>query len=131
MNKKMSVGHLFRRINTPLNIVSSLHTDSCPNNELIITESVNRAESMLIILPHQPMLTSKLLLSLVPTAVMSSIAHLRRRMMSLVGTIEGSSPNLHERRWLGRWISKSFDIHRPSSWRNHMSFLLRRKRRKD
>ena len=45
MNKKTSLGDSFRRINTPPNLVNSLHTDSCPNNELTITESVNRAES--------------------------------------------------------------------------------------
>ena len=41
MNKKTSLGESFCRINT----INSLHTDSCPNNELTITESVNRAES--------------------------------------------------------------------------------------
>ena len=45
VNKKTSLGDSFRRINTPPNLVNSLHTDSCPNNELAITESVNRAES--------------------------------------------------------------------------------------
>ena len=45
MNKKTSLGDSFCRINTPPNLVNSLHTDSCPNNELTITESVNRAES--------------------------------------------------------------------------------------
>ena len=45
MNKKTSLGDSFRRINMPPNLVNSLHTDSCPNNELAITESVNRAES--------------------------------------------------------------------------------------
>ena len=45
VNKKTSLGDSFRRINTPPNLVNSLHTDSCPNNELTITESVNRAES--------------------------------------------------------------------------------------
>ena len=44
-NKKMSLGDSFRRINTPSNLVNSLHTDSFPNNELTITESVNTAES--------------------------------------------------------------------------------------
>ena len=34
-----------RRINTPPNLVNPLHTDSCPNNELTITELVNRAKS--------------------------------------------------------------------------------------
>ena len=45
MNKKTSLRDSFRRINTPPNLVNSLHTDSCPNNELTITESVNKAES--------------------------------------------------------------------------------------
>ena len=45
VNKKTSLGDSFRRINTPPNLVNPLHTDSCPNNELTITESVNRAES--------------------------------------------------------------------------------------
>ena len=29
----------------PPNLVNSLHTDSCPNNKLAITESVNNTES--------------------------------------------------------------------------------------
>ena len=41
VNKKTSLGHSFRRINTPQNLVNSLHSDSCFNNELTITESVN------------------------------------------------------------------------------------------
>ena len=45
VNKKTSLGDSFRRINTPPNFVNSLQTDSCPNDELAITESVNRAES--------------------------------------------------------------------------------------
>ena len=46
VNKKTaSLGDSFRRINTPSKLVNSLHTDYCPNNELTITESVNRAES--------------------------------------------------------------------------------------
>ena len=45
VNKKTSLGDSYCRINTPPNLVKSLHTDSCPNNELTITESVNRAES--------------------------------------------------------------------------------------
>ena len=45
VNKKTSLGDSFRRINTPPNLVNSLHTDSCPNNELTITESVNITES--------------------------------------------------------------------------------------
>ena len=44
VNKKTSLDS-FRWINTPPNLVNPLHTDSCPNNELTITESVNRAES--------------------------------------------------------------------------------------
>ena len=45
MNKKTSLRDSFRRIKTPPNLVNPLHTDSCPNNELKITESVNRAQS--------------------------------------------------------------------------------------
>ena len=45
MNKKTSLGDSFRRINTPQNLVNSLHSDSCSNNELTITESVNSEES--------------------------------------------------------------------------------------
>ena len=45
MNKKTSLGDSFRRINTPPNLVNSLHTDPCPNNELAITKSVNSEES--------------------------------------------------------------------------------------
>ena len=41
VNKKTLVVDSFRRINTPPNLVNSLHTDSCANNELAITESVN------------------------------------------------------------------------------------------
>ena len=37
----------------------------------------------------------------------------------------------YHRWWLGRSISKSFDIQRPSSSPNQMSFLLCQKRRKD
>ena len=45
MNEKTPLGDSFRQINTPPNLVNSLHTDSCPTNELKFTESVNRAES--------------------------------------------------------------------------------------
>ena len=45
MNKKTSLGDSFRRINTPQNLVNSLHSDSCSNNELTITELVNSEES--------------------------------------------------------------------------------------
>ena len=45
VNKKTSLGDSFRRINTPQNLVNSLHSDSCSNNELTITESVNSEES--------------------------------------------------------------------------------------
>ena len=45
MNKKASLGDSSNRINTLPNLVNPLHTDSCSNNELTITESVNRAES--------------------------------------------------------------------------------------
>ena len=37
VNKKTSLGDSFRRINTPPNLVNSLHTDLCPNNELVTT----------------------------------------------------------------------------------------------
>ena len=63
-------------------------------------------------------------LSLVCTAAMSSIhCPPSSPVINLVGAIEGSLSNLHCRRWLGWWISKSFDIHRPSSSPNHMSFF--------
>ena len=52
-------------------------------------------------------------------------------VINFAGTIKCWSPKLHRRRWLGRWISKSFDVHRPSSSPNHVSFLLCRKRCKD
>ena len=39
LNKKTSLGDSFRQINTPPNLVNSLHTDLCPNNELVITVS--------------------------------------------------------------------------------------------
>ena len=45
LNKKTSLGDSFHRINTPPNLANSLHTDSCPNKELAITESVNNEES--------------------------------------------------------------------------------------
>ena len=45
VNKKTSLGDSFRRLNTPQNLVNSLHFDSCSNNELTITESVNSEES--------------------------------------------------------------------------------------
>ena len=45
VNKKASLGDSFRQINTPQNSVNSLHSDSCFNNELTITESVNSEES--------------------------------------------------------------------------------------
>ena len=45
VSKKTSLGDSFHRIKMPRNLLNSLHTDPCPNNELIITESVNRAES--------------------------------------------------------------------------------------
>ena len=45
VNKKTSLGDSFHRINTPPNLVNSLHTNSCPNNELAISESVNSKES--------------------------------------------------------------------------------------
>ena len=40
-----SLGDSFGRINTPPNLVNSLYTDSCPNNELTITKPVKSAES--------------------------------------------------------------------------------------
>ena len=45
VNKKTSLGDSFRRINTPQNLVNSLHSDSCFSNELTITGSVNSEES--------------------------------------------------------------------------------------
>ena len=45
MNKKTSLGDSFRRLNTPQNLVNSLHSDSCSNNKLTITESVNSEKS--------------------------------------------------------------------------------------
>ena len=45
VNKKTSLGDSFRRINTPQNLGNSLHSDSCSNNELTITETVNSEES--------------------------------------------------------------------------------------
>ena len=45
VNKKTSLGGSFRGINIPQNLVNSLHSDSCSNNELTITESVNSEES--------------------------------------------------------------------------------------
>ena len=45
MNKKTSLGDSFRQVSTPQNLVNSLHSDSCPNNELAITESGNNEES--------------------------------------------------------------------------------------
>ena len=44
MNKKTSLGDSFRQRNTPQNLVNSLHSDLCSNNELTITESVNTEE---------------------------------------------------------------------------------------
>ena len=55
VNKKISLGDSFRRINTPPNLVNSLHTDSCPNNELTITKPVKVRNQLLITIPHQPM----------------------------------------------------------------------------
>ena len=37
VNKKTSLGDSFRRINSPQNLVNSVHTDSCPNYELAIS----------------------------------------------------------------------------------------------
>ena len=45
VNKKTSLGDSFRQVSTPQNLVNSLHSDSCPNNELAITESGNNEES--------------------------------------------------------------------------------------
>ena len=39
LNKKTSLGDSFRQITAPPNLVNSLHTDLCPNNELVITVS--------------------------------------------------------------------------------------------
>ena len=48
--------------------------------------------------------------------------------INLVGGIKGSSPKLNLRWCIGRWILKNFDIHRASSWPNHMSLHLCRKK---
>ena len=45
VNKKTSLRDSLRRINTPQNLANSLHSDSCSNNELTITESVNNEKS--------------------------------------------------------------------------------------
>ena len=45
VNKKTSLGESLHRINTPENLVNSLHSDSFSNNELKITESINSEES--------------------------------------------------------------------------------------
>ena len=45
VKKKTSLGDSFRQVSTPQNLVNSLHSDSCPNNELAITESGNNKES--------------------------------------------------------------------------------------
>ena len=42
---------------------------------------------------------------------------------NLVGTMKGSSSNLHCQQCVGKWILKSFDTHSPSSSPNHMSFF--------
>ena len=44
--------------------------------------------------------------------------------IDMVGTIKGLSSNLHLRRWVVRPRSKSFDIYRPDSSANRVSFLL-------
>ena len=45
VNQKTLLGDSFRRINTPQNLVNSLHSDSSSNNELTIRESANNEES--------------------------------------------------------------------------------------
>ena len=45
VNKKTSLGDSLRQINTPQNLVNSLHSDSCSSNELTIAVSVNSEES--------------------------------------------------------------------------------------
>ena len=45
VNKMTALGHSFRLITTPQNLVNSLHSDSSSNNELLITESVDSKES--------------------------------------------------------------------------------------
>ena len=45
VNKNTSLGDSLCPINTSPNLANCLHTDSCPNNEITITESNNRAES--------------------------------------------------------------------------------------
>ena len=46
VNKETSLGDSFRRINTPSNLVNSLHTDSCPNDKLTVIKPVKSAESI-------------------------------------------------------------------------------------
>ena len=40
--------------------------------------------------------------------------------INVVGTIKDLSASFHRRRWIGPWISKSFDIQRPGSSPNHV-----------
>ena len=44
VNKKTLLGDSLRRINTPQNLINSLHFDSCSINEIAISESVNSEE---------------------------------------------------------------------------------------
>ena len=41
VNKKTSLGDSLRQINTPQNLINSLHFDSCSINEITISEWVN------------------------------------------------------------------------------------------
>ena len=45
VNKKMSLRDSFRGLNTRKNLVNSLHSGSCFDNELTVTESANSEES--------------------------------------------------------------------------------------
>ena len=62
VNKKTSLGDSFRWINTPSNLVNSLHTDSCPIMNKQLQSQLIELNQLLITIPHQPMVTFKLLL---------------------------------------------------------------------
>ena len=47
--------------------------------------------------------------------------------VNMMRTIKGSSSNLYRWRWVGRWILKSFNIHRPGSSPNQWAFFSVRK----
>ena len=64
VNKKTSLGDSFCRINTPPNVVNSLHTDSCLNNELTIIKPVKSAKSTVHVDIQTPLTTNNNLSSL-------------------------------------------------------------------